>query len=331
LYDPFHRGRFSVGVRTLEAHDSARRAGIMCEIWYPAGASHFGQDYVQHILDTYSIQGEARTQEAIRDAAPAAGPFPLVVYSHPTSRWKRHTATFLCTHLASHGYVVAAPDHGSDDIEKHRVADLSFLIDLVLAGGLGTDIRVEPARIAAVGHSLGGWTVLCAMESEGRIRALVAMAPAGSAKPRSGIVAGKLTFKWKREAPVLYLVAENDVMTPPEGIAEMFKRTPAPKRSIILRQADHHHFVDAVEREHEMVRTTVWPEELKWIGEAMRPAGELCSGVASHKFACALTLAHLDAHLRWKDEARKWLAGSARAKLAEHGIDAYEGGRSERT
>jgi hypothetical protein len=36
-------------------------------------------------------------------------------------------------------------------------------------------------------------------------------------------------------------------------------------------------------------------------------------------------------HLRWKDEARKRLAGSIRAKLAEHGIEAYEGGHAERT
>lgn len=318
-------------MRTIEANDSERRGSVLCEVWYPAGASHFGQDVVEGRLDTYSLHGETRTQEAIRDASTATGPFPLVVYSHPSSRWKRRTATFLCTHLASHGYLVAALDHSGEDVEKNRVADISFLIDLVLAGGAGADIRVEPARISAIGHSLGGWTVLSAMETEGRIRAVVACAPAGTAKPRSGVFGGKLSFKWKREAPVLYLLAENDVMTPLKGTAEMFKRTPAPKRSFILRQADHHHFVDAVEEEHELIRATDWPEHLQWISEEMRPVDDLCPGDKAHAFVCGLTLAHLDAHLRWKDEARKWFTDGIRTKLAEHGIDAYEGGRSERT
>lgn len=329
MYDPFRRGRFSVGVRTLEAHDSARRSAAACEIWYPAGASHFGQDAVEGILDAYTLHGETRTQEAIRDAATATGPFPLVVYSHPSNRWKRRTATFICTHLASHGYIVAALDHSGEDVEKNRVSDISFLIDLLIAGGAGADIRVEPARISAIGHSLGGWTVLSAMESEARIRAVVAFAPAGSTKARSGVSGGKLSFKWKREAPVLYLLAENDVMTPLKGIQEMFQRTPAPKRSFILRQADHHHFVDAVEEEHEMTRSTEWPDHLQWISDEMRPAEDLCPGDKAHAFVCGLTLAHLDAHLRWKDDARKWFADGIRAKLAEHGIDAYEGGRSE--
>ncbi len=37
-YDPFGRGRFSVGVRTIEALDAARNRLFPCEIWYPESA-----------------------------------------------------------------------------------------------------------------------------------------------------------------------------------------------------------------------------------------------------------------------------------------------------
>jgi len=340
VYDPFIRGRFSVGVRTVEAVDSVRNIHFPCEVWYPADVSHFGQDYVHHRLDTFSIPGgsESRTQDAIRDAAAMAEPFPLVVYSHPSGRWKRQTATFLCTHLASHGFVVAALDHTSatphakdDDVGRSRVFDVTFLIDFMLKGGAGADIQIEPSRIGAVGHSFGGWTVLSAMETESRIRALAVFAPAGGSNPRPGVFPGKLRFKWKREAPTLYLIAENDVMTPVKGIADMFKRTPPPKRSFILRRADHHHFVDEIEHEHEVVRTTLWPDELKWISDEMRPASELTSGEKAQAFVSALTLAHFDANLLWKEEARHWFASGVRSHLAERGIDGYEAGRSART
>ena len=37
-YDPFVRGRFLVGVRTIQARDMARARLFPCELWYPAVA-----------------------------------------------------------------------------------------------------------------------------------------------------------------------------------------------------------------------------------------------------------------------------------------------------
>src|ERR1700716_1482947 len=76
-YDPFERGRFSVDVITVAALDAARDRMFPCEVWYPR------QD---------------------------SGACPLVVYSHPSGA-SRRAATYLCGHLSSHGYVVAALDH----------------------------------------------------------------------------------------------------------------------------------------------------------------------------------------------------------------------------
>ena len=43
-YEPFLRGRFAVGVQTLEAFDKARNRLFLCEVWYPAAAEHAAQD-----------------------------------------------------------------------------------------------------------------------------------------------------------------------------------------------------------------------------------------------------------------------------------------------
>ena len=103
-----------------------------------------------------------------KDAKPRSGFHPLVVMSHGYGgSWRNQS--WLADDLATHGYVVAAPDHpGTTAFDKapaeaarlwERPRDLSRVIDALVAdsdlgGGIAT------GRIAAVGHSLGGWTVI---------------------------------------------------------------------------------------------------------------------------------------------------------------------------
>jgi hypothetical protein len=47
---------------------------------------------------------------AVRNAAAEFGTYPLIIFSHPSGGHRR-SATFLSTHLSSHGFVVAAVDH----------------------------------------------------------------------------------------------------------------------------------------------------------------------------------------------------------------------------
>ena len=65
------------------------------------------------------VPGSGRVrQAALRDAAPAdLSPCPLVVFSHGNSGLRRQS-TFLTTHLASWGFVVAAPDHTGNTFEE---------------------------------------------------------------------------------------------------------------------------------------------------------------------------------------------------------------------
>ncbi len=311
MYDPFASGDFSVARRALDAVDSLRGRTFPLDVWIP------------------------------QCAKPAN--YPLVIYSHSSGGRGRRTATFLCSHLASHGYIVAAMDHSeivapelerrSDETNDQKIArieaiiasrapDIEFLLDYLLANeALSPELPIDPSRIGIVGHSFGGWTALAATELDWRIRAVVALAPAGSSKPRPGILPVKVSFKWGREVPALYLAAENDVSTPLDGIYELVERAPHPKRLIVLRRADHLHFVDDVEQQHETIRTMAWPAELAWIGQEMRPMSELCSGEHAHLFTRGLTLAHFDAVLAQDNQARQLVGVDLESTLRTRGVD----------
>ena len=304
-YDPFARGPFAVSVRTIEALDKTRDRLFPCEMWSPESAE---------------------------------GSHPLVLYSHH-SGGNRRSASYLCDHLASHGYVVAALDHSevvapelkggegetADQLSArvdawiaNRVPDIRFLLDRLLGD---TEAHVDPDRVGIVGHSFGGWTALAAPEVEHRIRAVVALAPAGSSQPKPGVIPAKLTFGWVRDVPTLFLVAENDVPLPLDGMYEIFERTPSAKQMVILRRADHYHFLDSVEEVHETVRATTFPQFLAWMTAAMRPISELCSGEQAHLLVRGLTLSHMDAVLKEHPEARRFLRGDIEAELAARGVD----------
>ena len=102
---------------------------------------------------------------------------------------------------------------------------------------------------------------------------------------------------------------------------ELFERTPAGKQMVILRRADHVHFMDDVEDMHEKVRNMPFAGELAWLPKEMRPIVELCSGEQAHVFVCGLTLAHIDAVLNRQEDAQGFLAGDVEAALAERGVD----------
>jgi hypothetical protein len=164
--------------------------------------------------------------------------------------------------------------------------------------------------------------VLAAPDTDLRIGSIVALAPGGSSRPKPGILPLRLDFHWGREVPTLYLVAENDVATPLDGMYELFERTPAAKCMVILRRADHSHFMDDVEQQHERVRAMPFTGDLAWISKEMRPASELCTGSQAHLFVRGLALSHLDATLKRREEARRFLDGDPAGALARRGVEA---------
>ncbi len=341
-YDPFFRGPFPAGVQTVQSLDAARNRSFPCEVWYPAAAAHQGQDLSPETQDVFTVPqiNTPCRQAAVRNAAAHPGAYPAIVFSH--SGGHRRAATFLCTHLSSHGYIVAALDHSEVSAPElaiqqgetreqrtarmqaaiaSRVPDVRFLLDRLLSD-TAFDVRPDPERIGIVGHSFGGWTALAAPETDSRFRAVVALAPGGASNPRPGILPVTLTFAWGQDIPVLYLVADNDVCLPLVGMHELFDRTVATKQMIIVRRADHMHFMDNVEEQHEAVRNMTFPEELSWIPREMRPITELISGEQAHLFVRGLTLAHMDAVLKQSGEAQRFLEGDITGELAARGVEA---------
>jgi predicted dienelactone hydrolase len=343
-YDPFRRGPHPGGVRTIEAIDATRNRVFPCEIWYPAAPEYSGRDLAPETQDEFTVPPRPpHRQMCVRDARPLSGTWPLIVFSHP-SLVHRRSATYLCTHLASHGYVVAALDHSElvapelawregateeetkariDGIISSRVPDIRVLLERLLeAAPFDPDVALDADRVGIVGHSAGGWTALAAPNVEPRVRAVVALAPGGASNPRPGILPLKLSFEWKRDVPTLLLAAENDVVLPLAGMHEIYERIQATKRMVILRRADHLHFMDNVEREHESFRTALLPPTLKTIQQEMLPSTGLTSGKKAHLFTCGLTTCHMDAFLRGRSKASRLLEGDIEGELAAHGVEA---------
>jgi len=280
----------AVAAGSLQATDTARNRVFPVDVWYP-------------------------------EAAGNAAALPLILFSHH-SGGSRRASTFLTTHMASHGYLVAAMDHSEvvapellrkqnetpEETAKRgeawiasRVPDLRFLLDYMLSQPV-PEVLVDADRIGAVGHSFGGWTVLEAPGVESRIRSVVALAPGCSRKRRAGIIPVTAEFHWTREVPILLVVADQDACLPMEGMYELFDRAPEPKKMIVLERADHMHFLDDVEKAHEAFRTMPIEGALAKIQADMRPITELCTGEEAHRFIQDVTLAHFNATLKGQDQ-----------------------------
>jgi dienelactone hydrolase len=334
-YDPIGPGPFGVGVRTFEVADSGRARVFPCELWYPAARVPPGEP-----AGTRAVAEE-------RDAPAAAGQHPLVIFSH-FSGGGRRTATYLTTHLASHGYAVAAIDHSEvvtpdlkpdpdeaaadrarriDAIMASRVPDVRVLLSALTGPGrpaAAQGVGLSPELIGVAGHSFGGWTALAVPEQEPRVRAVVALAPGGSSRPLPGVLPLTLAFGWEHVVPTLILTGDCDVPVPVDGVRDIFARAPEPKRMFVLRRADHQHFADAVETSHEALRAMTLPGEAAWMTAAMLPISELCPGEHGHLFARGLTVAHLDSVLRGDARAHEFLASRAELALAARGVAAEQ-------
>lgn len=142
------------------------------------------QQRVDQALRAGVDEGTARNHyttrtAAVRDAPPAKGPFPLLVFS-PSMLGSPLSNTVMCEYLASHGYIVAAhPSFGPapslmttqrDDLDQ-QVRDIEFVIGHMQ----DHDPAVDAGRTGVVGHSWGGLAGLLAAARNRKIRAVASL------------------------------------------------------------------------------------------------------------------------------------------------------------
>jgi predicted dienelactone hydrolase len=167
-------GEYEVGFRemmfsyTPPASDEMREIPML--LWYPAASNSGAPPALYALADIVEIP-----REIALDAPPVAegGNFPLAIYSHGSGGQALLGYPFGEL-LASHGWIVASPDHvGNTALDGlggtstpfaltalNRPADITGVIDW-LESGLGEDELAGAADTSAVfviGHSFGGYT-----------------------------------------------------------------------------------------------------------------------------------------------------------------------------
>jgi len=195
------------------AGDPPVRRELLLQVWYPAQTGGEPKPYVSartaNALTTLGLPAglDRFRSHAARSATPIPGALPLVLMSHGLS-WPALLYQSLTEDLASRGYVVAAVTHPHgaaiteypdgrtidmsrwpkiDDetaIEKHLI-DQSAVWATDLKEALNeahawtpsrgpVTLRIDPTRVALVGHSLGGTAAAQALDDP-RVRAAVAL------------------------------------------------------------------------------------------------------------------------------------------------------------
>lgn len=354
MYDPFVRGAFPVGVCTVELRGKAAREVFTTEVWYPTTARHRGRDLDPATCDAFTfVPGlPGARQRAVRDAEPVLGSQPLVMYFHGGYGHRRE-ATEICTHVASHGYVVAAPDFPGDnaaDTVGHergttaKVVDTPIdesarkrprqavaVLDALNAAAPRLRLEVRADRVGCCGISMGGYTSLAVNSHDRRFAASFAMCPMfgqRSLVPQVRRLTGLLRLDdWDRPVPVLILTGDLDPLVNVADIRELHRRLTAPKRLAVLKRAGHLHFVDGAQAVHETMRAAylggTFPDpelDAVALATAMRPFAELCSEADSLATARGLCLAQMDAEVKHDVGARAFLAGDLAATFAARGI-----------
>lgn len=174
--DPFAvteaQGPFAVGYRRAEVTytptglDGSPRT-LDVDVWYPAPTDTTGAPA------PYRVAGiiEQEAPFALDAPEPEGGPFPVAVYSHG-SGGVGLLAYPYAERLASHGWVIVAPDHAGNssldlltgeapfgETALVRPQDVTAVLDAVEDGAVGLPSGVADVSTTLLwGHSFGGYT-----------------------------------------------------------------------------------------------------------------------------------------------------------------------------
>ena len=248
-------GPYPVGVTSLEL-----AAGNKVEVWYPAIEGTTGtdsydmRDFIPEAISALLTADVPAVYEypAGRDAGAATGTFPVVLFSHGYSGI-RFQSTFLTSHLASWGIIVAAPDHWSRDLfhtlsapvgdRNSSVTELLATLDLITAENVRSGSRLEgmvdAERVVAMGHSAGGGTILGASLDD-RIDGYISLASGALGMGSDPSTAPALPDK-----PSFFIAGALDgIISAEESTRPSFEAVPGPSRLWIIDGVGHNGFDD---------------------------------------------------------------------------------------
>lgn len=197
-------GAYGVGTVAFSVTVPGRDAPIGARAWYPAVPDATGEVPLDALVtdpdDRATLAAlvadappgcPTSTHPAVPDATPAElEPSPLIVSSHCHTCLGLSNAA-MAARLASHGFVVVAPDHdgntlfdlldgdgGSLDeaMLAQRAADASATLTTAIDGAvLPPGVAISPDHIGALGHSFGAVTVGRLLRDDPRVAAGVAL------------------------------------------------------------------------------------------------------------------------------------------------------------
>ena len=223
----------AVGHRSTTLVDGDRADRLVpVDAWYPAVPNPGGPAATYEILP-----GVGFTTGGTADATIGDGPHPLVLWSHGRTA-TRSSYVLFCEALAARGFVVLAPQHAGDALadwiagaavddatnEANRIGDAHFVLDQFL--GLGGAPSADPSiaaiaphvdadRVAAMGHSYGGFTALSVASgatAHPMVRAVVGMQSFTRSLPKTAFESIAV--------PTMLVVGMHDKTTPPETDAD---------------------------------------------------------------------------------------------------------------
>ncbi|MDP8255585.1 MAG: hypothetical protein P9M14_07550 [Candidatus Alcyoniella australis] len=226
FYPPDQLGPYAVGVTTMCFVDESRyeiwgnrKRLVPLEIWYPSTGAGGRPNLMPEMIGMMPeavwgimelLYGDnfeplmAYVTDALREAEiqVAAEPWPVIFFSHGLNAVRFQNFT-MCEYLASHGFIVAAPDHygnaiftndpfSEDVILVNPTTVVTSFIDTVTDIGFVYDrlaeLNVEPggrfeglldlSRCGMTGHSYGGMTTLNAAPQYDFIDAIAPLNPA---------------------------------------------------------------------------------------------------------------------------------------------------------
>jgi dienelactone hydrolase len=276
-------GPYPVGTVRIElAVDEGRVVPV--QLWYPAVESARAEAARGRPLAEIEPEGPERTLlRAQLESAPSPGTshvfhaadgpepadlgerFPLVLFSH-CNECVRYSSLTVAEHLASLGFVVAAPDHvngtlydllndtsvGLDfNFLPQRVRDVTALLDTLLDEGASVVPeslrgRLDGERVGMMGHSFGGITSGLVLQNDPRVSAAAILAIPLAVTGLLAALQSNVEFAEPSEMtkPVLFVKAAEDIALLNGMLDDDYARYGGEAWRVTIRDTSHYSVTD---------------------------------------------------------------------------------------